>query len=743
MTRKNYWLLILLIIICIASVFLVNRDIKEYKYIFPYARDFTEESMQKGFYQLGDMVTLKPGKYKIHYYGETNGNQNGYRVIDTNGNVLTEDLFPQGKFETIADLPISGSSVQIRPGIFYEADSSKLSIEKFMIYCPNVLYRDALISHAVTTFCILILFALLILRFCFPNIREKIMPKWIQGENEKIFLLFVLLTAASSFPMWIRNSYVIGDDFLFHLARIQGIADSLRAGYFPARIHLFTLSNYGHGSGFFYPQVWIYIPAVMRLCGYSILTCYYTFVTLCTFFSIVSIYYCTYRISRNKTAGMLAAVMYAYASYRLINIYYRAALGEIQAFVFAPLIICAAYDITHDHTEKWPVLAFGFFGLLGAHLITLGIFGIVFLVILAANIRKLFQDKKIILSIIKAGICVIFTYAYFILPLIEQWQTTELAINSYLSAQSEIDAHPPYIWKDLFAVFHTWAFYNQRRHPFPGIPLLISALLPLFTFRDKRVNMKFIRFLTAAAIFSLWMGTNLFPWNHFRWLLSRLQFSWRLMAIPTVLLPVCGGTALAELPLKISRKALTLTVLLVCSALTVPFMTHILEERMRYTENFILEDDRLGTGEYLPVGISKADYRDFTAKNQNSVLYRGEVIPVENPKRSGLSFSFDFDLPETEAGGEFEIPLTYYNGYEGTFKNGDISQPIQVYQSKMGLTAVNGIEASDGSIRIWYEKTKVQKTGELISVISIVMILAAMIYTRRKNGINCSDGIDE
>ena len=732
MTKKNYWLLILLIVICIASVLLVNRDIKEYKYVFPYARDFTAESMQKGFYQLGDLITLKPGQYKIHYYGETNGKQNGFRVIDTNGNVLTEDLFPQGEFEVAADLPISGSSVQIRPGVFYEADSSGLLIKKFMIYCPNVLYREALISHAVTTFCILILFSLLILRFCFPNTWKKIIPQWIRGENEKIFLLFVLLTATSSFPMWIKDSYIIGDDFLFHLARIQGIADSLRAGYFPARIHLFTLSNYGHGSGFFYPQVWIYIPAVMRLCGYSILTCYYTFVTICAFFSIVAIYYCTYRISRNKTAGMLAAIMYAYASYRLINIYYRAALGEIQAFIFAPLIISAAYDITHDHTEKWPVLAFGFFGLLGAHLITLGIFGIVFLVILAANIRKLFQDKKIILSIIKAGICVIFTYAYFILPLIEQWQTTELAINSYLSGQSDIDAHPPYIWTDLFAVFHTWAFYNQRRHPFPGIPLLISALLPFFTLRDKRENMRFIRFLTAAAIFSLWMGTNLFPWIHFRWLLSRLQFSWRLMAIPTVLLPICGGTALTEMPLKISKKVLTLVVLLVCSALTVPFIIHVFEEHIRYTENFILEDDRLGTGEYLPVGVSKADYRDFTAKNQNSVLYKGDVIPVDNPKRSGLSFSFDFDLSGTESGGEFEIPLTYYNGYEGTFKNGDITKRIQVYQSKLGLTAVNGIDASSGSIRVWYEKTKIQKIGELISLISIAMILAAMIHTGRK-----------
>ena len=736
MTKKGYWLLILLIIGCIASVFLVNRDIKEYKYIFPYAREFTPETMQKGFYQIGDLVTLKPGKYEIHYYGETDGSQNGCRVMDTDGSILAEDIFPQGQFEFIAELPVSGSSVQIRPGIFYEADNSKLLIKKIMIYCPNVLYREALISHAVTTACVLVLFTLLIFRFCFPDKWEHFMPGWIRGENEKIFLLFVLLTAISSFPTWIGNSYIDGDDFLFHLARIQGIADSLRAGYFPARIHLFTLSNYGHGSGFFYPQVWIYLPALLRLCGYSIITCYYTFVTLCTFFSIVSIYYCTYRISGNKTAGMIAAILYAYASYRLINIYYRAALGEIQAFVFAPLIIAAAYDIAHGHTEKWPILALGFIGLLGAHLITLGIFGIIFLIILAANIRKIFTDKKVIFSIFKAGICVVFLYAYFILPLIEQWQTTELAINSYLSTQSEIDAHPPYIWTDLFNAFHTWAFYNARRHPFPGIPILLSALLPFLTIRDRRGHMKFIRFLAVVSIFTLWMGTNLFPWNHFRWLLSRLQFSWRLMAIPTVLLPICGGTALAELPWKRGKKALKPAVFVICTALTVPFIVHVLDARIRYYENFILEDDRLGTGEYLPVGISKADYRDFTAKNQNTVHYQGSPIVVQNPKRSGLNFSFDFDLADTAPGGEFEIPLTYYYGYKGTFKSGEDELHPEVYQSKRGLTAVNGINSSIGSIRIRYEKTTVQKCGEIISLVTIVLILTGAIVSKRKQSGN-------
>ena len=732
MAKKRTWLIILLIISCAAALFIVNRDITEYKYIFPYARTYTPDSASKGFIGIGDLLTLKPGNYEVRYYGETDGKQNAYRIQDAGGNVLAEDLFPQGIFETTADLTISGKAVQIQPGIFYEADGSALTVSKIMVYCPNVLYRDTLVSHAITSLCVAGIFLLLILRFGFPELWRHRIPAVLQGENEKIFLFLLLLTAASCFPLWIPNSYVIGDDLLFHLGRIQGIADSLRAGYFPARIHLFTLSNYGHGSGFFYPQVWIYIPAILRLCGYSILTAYDIFVTLCTLGSISAIYYCTRRISRSKTASVIAAILYAFASYRLINIYYRAALGEVQSFVFAPLIISAAYDLTHDHSEKWPVLALGFFGLLGSHLISLGIFGILFLVILAANCRKLFTDKSVIPAILKAAACVIFPYAYFILPLIEQWTTTELAINSYLSLQSEIDAHPPYIWTDLFAVFHTWAFYNARRHPFPGIPLLLSAAASFFTFRDKTDEPKFTRFLAGISLFTLWMSTNLFPWDHFRWLLSRIQFSWRLEAIPTVLLPICGGISLVLLLRKFSKKLLILLTFIVCAGVTVPFMNHVLQERMRYYESFILEDDRLGTGEYLPVYMGKAAFRDFTARNQNTVHYQGQAITVQNPKRSGLSFSFSYDLPEISEEGEFELPLTFYTGYKGSLRTDEITRELEVRSSIRGLTAVSGITEPDGYIRVWYEKTKMQKIGESITLLSIAVIIFLAVSSRRK-----------
>ena len=742
MTKKRLWLTILLIISCAAALFFVNRDIREYKFIFPYARTYTMDSSPKGFYGIGDLLTLKPGKYEIRYYGETDGKQNAYCVQDANGNILAEDFFPQGPFEVSADLTVSGKAIQIRPGIFYEADGSALTVRKIMVYCPNVLYRDTLISHGITSLFVILVFLILILRLGFPEFWKRRVPAVFQGENELIFLLMILLTALSCIPMWVPDSYVIGDDFLFHLGRIQGIADSLRAGYFPARIHLFTLSDYGHGSGFFYPQVWIYIPALLRLCGYSILTAYDIFVTLCTFASVCAMYYCTRRISCSKAAAVIAAILYAFASYRLINIYYRAALGEVQSFIFAPLIVSAAYDLTHGHSEKWPVLALGFFGLLGSHLITLGIFGIIFLVILAAGAKKLFTDKSVIPAILKAAACVILPYAYFILPLIEQWTTTELAINSYLSLQSEIDAHPPYIWTDLFAPFQTWKFYNRRRHPFPGIPLLISAVLPFFTFRNKDEGTRFARFLACVSLFSLWMSTNLFPWDHCRWLLSRLQFSWRLLAIPTVLLPVCGGTALVVLLPKVSKKLLILITFVVCAGFTVPFMSHVLGERMRYYENFILEDDRLGTGEYLPVYMAKAAFRDFTAQNQNTVHYQGEPITVQNPKRSGLSFSFDYDLPEISGDGVFEIPLTYYTGYKGSFRADGITDALEVRSSNRGLTSVSGITESHGSIRVWYEKTKIQKTGEWISLLSLAVITAAAVSSGRKKKTALQDGAD-
>ena len=63
----------------------------------------------------------------------------------------------------------------------------------------------------------------------------------------------------------------VGHDLIFHLNRIEGIAQALRLGQVPVRIHSSTFVGYGYAASEFYPELFLYFPAVLRNLGVSVL----------------------------------------------------------------------------------------------------------------------------------------------------------------------------------------------------------------------------------------------------------------------------------------------------------------------------------------------------------------------------------------------------------------------------------------------------------------------------------------
>ena len=46
-----------------------------------------------------------------------------------------------------------------------------------------------------------------------------------------------------------------------------------------------------------------------------------------------------------KTAGFVAAIFYLFAPYHLLDLHYRASVGEVLSFVFIPLVFLFARKI--------------------------------------------------------------------------------------------------------------------------------------------------------------------------------------------------------------------------------------------------------------------------------------------------------------------------------------------------------------------------------------------------------------
>ena len=184
----------------------------------------------------------------------------------------------------------------------------------------------------------------------------------------------------------------------------------------------------------------LYFPAVLRLLGFNFILTYKIFIFVLNFLDIVSIYFCVSRITGKRLPGITASVLYGLNAYRLIDVFYRGAVGELQAFIFIPLIILGLFYIFSGKTKRWWILAMGCTGLVLSHLISCILCAIMMTIFFLINIRKIIHSREIISALAKSFLISAALCAYFILPLAERNDIQKIQDkNKYFIGQYKIE----------------------------------------------------------------------------------------------------------------------------------------------------------------------------------------------------------------------------------------------------------------------------------------------------------------
>lgn len=497
------------------------------------------------------------------------------------------------------------------------------------------------------------------------RLRRDSMPEPI------VFCVLLALTVLASYPLF-ANVVGQGHDLNFHLYRIEGIKDGLMEGQFPVRLHPTHNNGYGYITPDVYPELFLYFPAILRLMGASPVMAYNTFLFAVNGVTAWIMYISARGIARSRYAGLLASILYTLSTWRIINLYYRAALGEALAMAFFPLLFYGLYLLLSGDTRKWWVLALGCSGIFQSHMIST-VFAAITIVVAAAIYWRDFVKKERFLGFVRAGVLTLLLNLWYLAAFLTYYLGTDLAIK-HTPENTEFYQNAVFP-TELFNIFNTSFGYSQLLERglrgnmslslgvgVTGAMVLCAVFLLLGKWREDSEK-KYYGMLTAMGMALLLMSSTLFPWQ----LLQRVRLinafcgivrmPWRFLSLASPMFCLAAAGIMARRG-KQERRVAIWAALGVCSLAFIYWGS-------AYTTGL---DPALKQGRAVD-SYASAGYDDeyFLWGTDKSQLTSGRYITGGHAVLTGYDkrgTRISLQLQGACAGDWVEVPLLYYRGYD-------------------------------------------------------------------------------
>lgn len=201
-----------------------------------------------------EALSLPAGTYRLRYMLSGDGDT-VLRLKNDDGAQITPDEFaiPADEGEGELEFEIEEACENFALEVEF-ASGSYLDIYDFELFTPE--YQDDAFTLLFFAVGACLLYGLIVTG---RLTRENMAPALLIG--------FALLIANSTA---FKSTFTCGHDGVYHVARIQNLADGLRSGQFPVRLGGFSYNGYGAVTSVFYPDVFLYPFALMLLGGASV-----------------------------------------------------------------------------------------------------------------------------------------------------------------------------------------------------------------------------------------------------------------------------------------------------------------------------------------------------------------------------------------------------------------------------------------------------------------------------------------
>lgn len=515
------------------------------------------------------------------------------------------------------------------------------------------------------------------------------------------------------FLPYFQPGIVTGSDDTFHLIRISSLATALKNGMFPVKFHPTLCRGYGYGVGFFYPNLFLYLPAILIVLGVSQNVAYkiFAFFIMCAIFGTT--YYSSMRIKRDEKAAFLAASLFLLSNRIVGGFYLDFTIGNLLGAIFMPIAIVGIYLVL-ERDENPGMLVVGFCGLIYTHPISVLLTFLVCAVLALVYIKSIISNLKVLLKLIISVGMVVGISAAVWLPMLDQYRAHEMKVSRPWNRVEENVLS----FRDILGTRGT----NY-------IILVCSALtIIIILIKLKQIVAEKDKFIILSALIGILLivlTTIRSFWVLFHDTLNIIQFPARILLPASLLICLAFGQAVSY----INRKRIVSFGMLVLVAISLinAYMTYrvdigeTIDLADRVLEN---EIDGIGAGEeWLPVKTTREMFVDKNLAVDNN----GREIYGEKSRGDSV---YTFTVQE---GTEYcDIPYVYYRGFVAEDKTGKQYKINDNPDTGLARVFLESID-KETIITVTFEGDFYQKCSYLCTIISLAFSMALFYIGRRKN----------
>lgn len=537
---------------------------------------------------------------------------------------------------------------------------------------------------------------------------------------------FISLLIIVSVPLilpYFHKGYFPTHDGEWAVIRLTDMFRTIRDGQFPARFSGYLNNGYGYPLfNFAYPfPYYLGIPFILAKLGF--VTTIKLLFAISIPLSAITMFLASRELWKNTTAGIVSAILYIYAPYRIMDLYVRGSLGEALAFVLFPAILWCVIQVANKNNQLFYTTLGGLF--LGILIMTHNIMAVLFSIVLVVMMGSLYiiQNRTVLKNYVLLILLGLSISVFFWLPALYEKQyillsKIPIADRSLYFVSFDKLLFSPWGYgtptdKDAFTYQIGWA-------QLAGVIISLGFVLKVFLKRTAKSSYTFFAtiFISLFIVLTLLM-TKMFSFAWYLPLLSEINYPWTLLSQLTFVASLLAGFVIIQM--KDNLKP-AVGVFLVSLTIFLVLPNAHPKEYVNRGDEFYITNDATTTSsrEYTPLWMKE--------------------FPLGRPEKKVESMSAEITdvvydskhiVFNTVANSEsvVRINTVYYPGWN-VFIDG-IQTNIS-YTNQKGVMEVT-VPSGSHNIEAKFSETPLRLIANTISLLSVLLLIISLFISSKTN----------